>query len=397
MNGSLPLPLKSLYPHSSYSRPDAIGSYYPNYLAFFHRLISTPPASSSPYADKPTSVVPVVEQYLFGGEGQMLVLAVSGALHPLIHIGHGIEFGLDGHVAEGEFFFWFSERGLCASANERTPSLSAGLAQCAVHDARVAAVFPEEWPPQPPRSTSFASSITSAFSALRFGGAGPSNSSSSASGQHGNARPVGTSGLPYFHSMTIASPDRSFARTASNLPRQPGSRRYPREGLSGFTILSRILQDEALAPGQANSLDDPSKLDACVRNRASRIRQWCEEWRFSTEERIEWDDPQDAALSDGGEEARRRRATAGAGAGDNKGKGKSMAAPPWDEIVEKCEELVWMATVIYAAAARPGYKNVKLDFFTCVFPRPAPPRPSVTFRDRPDRQIADDDNDGALN
>ncbi|KWU42821.1 hypothetical protein RHOSPDRAFT_20535, partial [Rhodotorula sp. JG-1b] len=222
--------------------------YYPNYLAFFHRLISTPPASSSPYADKPTSVVPVVEQYLFGGEGQMLVRAVSGALHPLIHIGHGIEFGLDGHVAEG-------------------------LAQCAVHDPR-------------------------------------------------------TTGLPYFHSMTIASPDRSFARTAANLPRQPGSRRYPREGLSGFTILSRILQDEALAPGQANSLDDASKLDACVRNRASRIRQWCEEWRFSTEERID------------------------------------MAAPPWDEIVEKCEELVWMATVIYAAAARPGYQNVKLDFFT---------------------------------
>lgn len=77
-------------------------SYYPNYLAFFHRIISAPPAASSPYADKPTSVVPVVEQYLFGGEGQMLVRAVSGALHPLIHIGHGIEFGLDGHVAEGQ-------------------------------------------------------------------------------------------------------------------------------------------------------------------------------------------------------------------------------------------------------------------------------------------------------
>ena len=249
---------------------------------------------------------------------------------------------------------------------------STGLAQCAVHDARVAALFPEEWPPQPPRSTSFASSITSAFSALRFGGAGPSSNSSSSSSASPHARPVGTTGLPYFHSMTIASPDRSFARTAANLPRQPGSRRYPREGLSGFTILSRILQDEALAPGEANSLDDPSKLDACVRNRASRIRQWCEEWRFSTEERVGWDDPQDAALSDGGAEARRRRAAAGAGAGDNKGKGKSMAAPPWDEIVEKCEELVWMATVIYAAAARPGYKNVKLDFFTCV-PADIPP------------------------
>ena len=309
----------------------------------------------------------------------MLVRAVSGALHPLIHIGHGIEFGLDGHVAEGEFSFLVLEKeDLLSAADERLLLAVAGLAQCAVHDPRVAALFPEEWPPQPPRSTSFASSITSAFSALRF--AGPSTTSSP-SGQHRNTRPVGTTGLPYFHSMTIASPDRSFARTAANLPRQPGSRRYPREGLSGFTILSRILQDEALAPGQANSLDDASKLDACVRNRASRIRQWCEEWRFSTEERIEWDDPQDAALSDGGEEARRRRATAGAGAGDNKGKGKSMAAPPWDEIVEKCEELVWMATVIYAAAARPGYQNVKLDFFTYV---PASALPPLDFGDFPD-------------
>lgn len=83
------------------ARPCTFRSYYPNYLAFFHRIISATPPASGPYADKPTSVVPVLEQYLFGGEGQMLVRAVSGALHPLIHIGHGIEFGLDGHVAEG--------------------------------------------------------------------------------------------------------------------------------------------------------------------------------------------------------------------------------------------------------------------------------------------------------
>lgn len=78
-------------------------SYYPNYLNFFHRLISTPPAPHSPYYGRhASSAVPVIEQYLFGGEGQMLVRAVSGAIHPLIHIGHGVEFGLDEHVAEGE-------------------------------------------------------------------------------------------------------------------------------------------------------------------------------------------------------------------------------------------------------------------------------------------------------
>lgn len=47
--------------------------------------------------------MPVIEQYLFGGEGQMLIRAVSGAIHPLIHIGHGVEFELDGVVAEGMF------------------------------------------------------------------------------------------------------------------------------------------------------------------------------------------------------------------------------------------------------------------------------------------------------
>jgi hypothetical protein len=32
----------------------------------------------------------------------MLIRAVSGAIHPLIHIGHGVEFELDSVVAEGE-------------------------------------------------------------------------------------------------------------------------------------------------------------------------------------------------------------------------------------------------------------------------------------------------------
>lgn len=76
---------------------------YPNYLAFFHRLISTPPPATSPYYGRSSSRVPVIEQYLFGGEGQMLIRAVSGAIHPLIHIGHGVEFELDGVVAEGMF------------------------------------------------------------------------------------------------------------------------------------------------------------------------------------------------------------------------------------------------------------------------------------------------------
>ncbi|BGP41181.1 hypothetical protein JCM10449v2_005155 [Rhodotorula kratochvilovae] len=271
--------------------------YYPNYLAFFHRMISASPPPTSPYAGRKSSVVPVLERYLFGGEGQMLVRAVSGAIHPLIHIGHGVEFGLDEHVAEG-------------------------LAQCAVHEAKAAPLFPEEWPPRPVKPSQLQSTLSSAFSTLRFTSAfNPSTSS-------------------YFGSLPIASPSESFAATATALPRD---RRYPRSGLSGFTILARILHDEALAPGCANSLDDFPKLDAVLRNRANRIVQWCEEWRFSNERAAEWEDAEAPSVA--------------------RGKGKG-ATPGWEECVEKCEELWWMATVIYAAASRPGYKDVKLDFFT---------------------------------
>lgn len=81
-------------------------SYYPNYLAFFHRLIATPPHHHSPYAGCASSVVPVLERFLLDGESQMLVRAVSGAIHSLIHIGHGVEFGVDALVAEGAYFLW---------------------------------------------------------------------------------------------------------------------------------------------------------------------------------------------------------------------------------------------------------------------------------------------------
>ncbi|GAA5909390.1 hypothetical protein JCM5296_007022 [Sporobolomyces johnsonii] len=281
-------------------------NFYPNYLTFFHRLISTPPPPTSPYAGRKSSVVPVLEHYLFNPEGQMLVRAVSGAIHPLIHIGHGVEFGLDEVVAEG-------------------------LAQCAVHDPRVAPLFPASWPPQPPKPSQLQSTLSSAFSSLRL-----SNSSSN-----------------LFGTLPTASPSDSFAATAASLPRDHSARRYPREGLSGFTILSRILQDDALAPGAAGQLSDMPKLDAVLRNRASRIVQWCEEWKFSTERSQEWDDEEELVKE--GKKSNRGKSAKGWG---------GASTPSWDEVVEKTEELFWMATVIYASATRPGYKKVKMDFFT---------------------------------
>lgn len=157
----------------------------------------------------------------------------------------------------------------------------------------------------------------------------------------------------YFGNQPIASSTDNFARTAASLPRSSEDRRYPREGLSGFTILARILSDDSLAAGRAGQLSDMPKLDAVLRNRGSRIAQLCGEWKFSTERSQEWDDEENEVRE--GRKSNKGKSAKGWGA---------IGVPSWEEIVEKTEELFWMSTVIYAAATRPGYKNVKLDFFT---------------------------------
>ncbi|GAA5820629.1 hypothetical protein JCM10212_005714 [Sporobolomyces blumeae] len=303
---SKPMPPMALIEITEANWTEYLGDerFYPNYLAFFHRLISAPPPATSPYYGRRSSVVPVIEQYLLGGQGQMLIRAVSGAIHPLIHIGHGVEFELDSVVAEG-------------------------LAQCAVHDPRVAALFPSEWPPAPAKPSQLQSAFSSAFSSLR----------------------LSTPTTNYFGSRPIASPSDNFARASARLPREHDDRRYPREGLSGFTILARMLSDDSLAAGNAGSLSDMPKLDGVLRNRSREIVRWCEEWKFSTERSQEWDNVDDATSDEGRKSG-------------SKGKNASHGVPSWDEVVEKTEELFWMATVIYAAATRPGYKAVKLDFFT---------------------------------
>ncbi|GAA5848834.1 hypothetical protein JCM8547_006362 [Rhodosporidiobolus lusitaniae] len=302
--------------------------FYPNYLRFFHRLIATPPPIGTAYALKghKTSMVPVLEYYLFGGHGEMLTRAVSGAIHPLIHIGHGVEFGLVAIVAEG-------------------------LAQCAVHQARTGQLFPSAelggtWPPQPPKPSQFQTTLSSAFSSLRLPAAFSSPT---------------TSYLAPSSSHPIASGSESFAKTAAALPRGEEDQRYPREGLSAFTILDRILHDDTLAPGNACQVDDMPKLDAVLKNTeaAARLRGWCDEWKFSTQASAGWEESAGRdSDEDDDEEAQRRRANA-----VRKGKMKGYGVPSWREIVEKYEELCWMATVVYAAGTRPGYKKTKLDFF----------------------------------
>ncbi|GAA5827331.1 hypothetical protein JCM11251_003768 [Rhodosporidiobolus azoricus] len=329
--------------------------FYPNYLRFFNRLISAPPPPTSPYAalkGHKTSVVPVIEYYLLGGHGEMLIRAVSGAIHPLIHIGHGVEFGIDALVAEG-------------------------LAQCAVHGAKTGQLFSSwevggTWPPQPPKPSGFGSSLSSAFSGLRLFSSSSSSSrsthSSSSAPPAAASEGVSSAWPPSYSNHPIADGRESVPKTAFALPRSsdPEDRQYPRAGLSGFTILDRILHDDALAPGRACSVDDMPKLDAVLKNEeaAGRLRAWCDEWKFSTQ-----------APSEGWEESAGRDSDSDSdGAADEKVRRKreeikrravlkGLGAPKWTEIVEKYEELVWIATVLYAATTRPGYKKTKLDFF----------------------------------
>ncbi|OAV86961.1 hypothetical protein PTTG_06365 [Puccinia triticina 1-1 BBBD Race 1] len=64
--------------------------YYKNYLNFFCEEIENKGA------------VEAIQEYIFGNpDSQMLNRTFSGVLHPLIHWGYGLEFKLDGIVAEG--------------------------------------------------------------------------------------------------------------------------------------------------------------------------------------------------------------------------------------------------------------------------------------------------------
>lgn len=108
-----------------------------------------------------------------------------------------------------------------------------------------------------------------------------------------------------------------------------------------MTILDRIASDPELAPGVAVLQDDFPRLNKAIEKRGERIRDWCDEWKFSRDASGRWDNEED-----------RRRNRSG--------------VVSWDEIVEKCEELQWVATLIYAATSRPQYVERKLDFFLCV-------------------------------
>ncbi|KAK0526106.1 hypothetical protein OC835_005397 [Tilletia horrida] len=89
-------------------------SYYWSYLAFFEDEIAQHgvPATLEHFLFD--------EQHALASPAHMLLRLFGGALHPLIHIGYGLEFGIDGIVAEG-------------------------LAMAAITEARETDLFPEGW------------------------------------------------------------------------------------------------------------------------------------------------------------------------------------------------------------------------------------------------------------
>lgn len=88
-----------------------------------------------------------------------------------------------------------------------------------------------------------------------------------------------------------------------------------------MTIVAHMLRDPRLAAEQVNKKDDFPRLKNALLNRGEIIRTWCEEWII--DERA-----------------------------------------GWTEVVEKCEELFWLATVLASSTSRPGYKGPpRIDFF----------------------------------
>lgn len=176
------------------------------------------------------------------------------------------------------------------------------MAQCCVHEAKVSALFSGPWPPTQRSPTSFQSTLTHTLSAFKLG-----------------YKPLGV--------QPIASPSDSFAATAASLPRTKSERdKRTREGLSGFTIIERIMNDPELAAGEANNINDSSLLESALSNKGERIKTWCEEWKFRGEKSVEYEDDNERGSSSNGSSSKAR-------------------VPNWEEIVEKTEELIWMATV----------------------------------------------------
>ncbi|CAA7267836.1 unnamed protein product [Cyclocybe aegerita] len=70
---------------------------------------------------------------------QMLARYLEGAIHPLIHAGFGIEFGVPGVFLEGKYCLLHATFGLFIEV------FSIGLAQAAVHPSPCGAVIPRAW------------------------------------------------------------------------------------------------------------------------------------------------------------------------------------------------------------------------------------------------------------
>jgi hypothetical protein len=95
------------------------------------------------------SVATLLEEYIFepranfaGNEKrpEMINRFLEGLLHPQIHIGFGVEFGLPGIVAEGNILLL-----LPLYEFNLTPSSYLGLAQTAVQDTGLSQVIPPSW------------------------------------------------------------------------------------------------------------------------------------------------------------------------------------------------------------------------------------------------------------
>jgi hypothetical protein len=79
--------IKKTFTESDWKSKLGDSTYYASYLGFFRNQVVE------------MGRVKAVTKYMF--DNDFIARAFSGAFHPLIHVGYGLEFGVDGIVAEG--------------------------------------------------------------------------------------------------------------------------------------------------------------------------------------------------------------------------------------------------------------------------------------------------------
>jgi len=272
-------------------------AYYWPYLVFFEDYI------------KKHGVNAALEKFVFSEEANAkdvdsLARFVGGVLHPLIHVGYGLDFNMPAIVAEGEPISCSFRK--AEHADDRL--LSAGLAMSMLTENNWRRIFPTDMKDLAP-----VSSVGGLVASARSAAAQAVNQISQA--------------LP--SSVVEQASQRLGALHLGDAEHTGASASKPYAGLSLLSILDLIGQDDELAPNAAVKASDKVKMRSGLQNAGPILlkKGYFDLWKL-TEEDVK--DPNEGTKEGG-----------------------------W---MDKWEELVWLSVLTLGATSKPNRKP-KHDFF----------------------------------